>query len=641
MNEYTDSCTQDGASPIVILISNKLVSERARKILQRKGHSLPIYADAYSTDDILRIARHCIAGGTRVIISRGKSLSILRDKFDLHVVDIRHTLYEFPSSLAQVGHGSDKVAFIGFSEFYNKAQECHLVEDATVVQLRLESEIPTVLRGLKRRGITTVIGGGRTVEIARQIGLNALYIEVEEYSLEQAIDEAFHSMKTLTELDNKNIIINSIIESVSEGIVGIDQNGCIFNMNPTARKLLGIVSGEWQNRKIEEMLPALTLPKAVRENQDFSEELIIVRGNLLSVSGIPIRPENSKSNLGTVLTIQEATKIQSLESKVRKSMIGSGHIAKASFDNLAGHSENFRLAIDTAKEFAQVTSTILISGETGTGKELFAQSIHNFSKRAKRPFIAINCAVLPPELLESELFGYVKGAFTGADLRGKMGLFESAHTGTIFLDEIGEMPFNVQAKLLRVLQEKEISRLGDDKVIPVDVRILSATNKNLITEVEKGNFREDLYYRICVLSLTIPPLRERKEDIIELAMDFVAAYNQQFHKAVHEISPSARRRLMENDWPGNIRQLRNVIERAMVLCKTGVLGEELIPQAITPMTNADKFKSCGIPKPGMLSEIETSLIKELLAKTGNDKYEVAKILGMSVTTLWRRMREMN
>ena len=543
----------------------------------------------------------------------------------------------------KLGLSGEKIALVGLAELCKIAHVDSFTDDVIVYELKSEDELPDAMRYLKSLGVEVVIGGGRFIALAKNFGMKSAYIEVDDVSLEQAIKEAVHNLKILNELEKKNEMINSILGSVSEGIIAIDHNGRISHMNSYAQKLLGYVNDSWLNEEIENVLPKLECIKDVIQGVNITGELITIRGNYVTVSSKHIHVGQTKENIGAVLTIQGVDQIHKLESNVRKNLLGKGHVARAHFSDILGKSPQIRKMKEMAKEFAVVDSAILILGETGVGKEVFAQSIHNYSSRQNKPFIAVNCAAFPPHLLESELFGYVKGAFTGASPQGKMGVFELAHTGTIFLDEIGEMPIALQAKLLRVLQEKEVTRLGDDKVVPVDVRILSATNKNILKQIQRGGFREDLYYRLCVLSLTIPALRERKEDIPDLALYFIKQCNKLFSRNIQALTPEARDMLMAMDWPGNIRQLRNFIERAVVLCKGKLIDAEIIRSAQGCEGGEELKEPIYQSEPsqdvGLISKIEKDLIRKLLIETNGDKQEVAKRLGISTTTLWRRMKK--
>ncbi|HGM3506130.1 TPA: sigma-54 interaction domain-containing protein [Clostridioides difficile] len=308
---------------------------------------------------------------------------------------------------------------------------------------------------------------------------------------------------------------------------------------------------------------------------------------------------------------------------------------------MLGSSDSLMHSVNMAKKFAKSDSTIIITGESGTGKEIFAQSIHNYSNRFNGPFVAINCAAIPENILESELFGYVKGAFTGARNEGKAGVFELAHNGTIFLDEIGEISKDVQVKLLRVLQEREVTRIGDTKVVPINVRVITATNKNLVEQIDNNNFREDLFYRLCVLKLDLPPLRERKEDIEQLTYSIISHYNKPV-----SISDSALKILSRYDFPGNIRQLKNIVERLVVMCDDNFIDEHLVsdilisePHFRKDISSAPTIDYSPNLVDNKIADYEKKLILETLEKNNGVKSATASQLGISTTTLWRKLKK--
>lgn len=329
-----------------------------------------------------------------------------------------------------------------------------------------------------------------------------------------------------------------------------------------------------------------------------------------------------------MIFIKNTDRIMEEESKIRRDLVEKGLTAKYSFRDILGHSAAIVDNISMAERYSKVNSNVLIIGETGTGKELFAHSIHQMSKRSHQPFVAINCAALPENLLESELFGYEAGAFSGAVKGGKIGLFELAHKGTIFLDEIGEIPIALQAKLLRVLQEKEIRRIGSTSVHPVDVRVISATNINIEEKIREGQFRSDLYYRLNLLDIYIPPLRERKEDIQELVDAYLARFACEMEKSIPTVTPGAARILQEHSWYGNVRELRNICERLTVLNDTNMISEDLLRQLKI-------FQNRELSCSGQKREDDgTDSVYERL-KPKKKKKDLAEELGVSRTTLWR------
>jgi|YNPBryantNP2012_1023418.scaffolds.fasta_scaffold13151_2 DNA-binding NtrC family response regulator len=310
--------------------------------------------------------------------------------------------------------------------------------------------------------------------------------------------------------------------------------------------------------------------------------------------------------------------------------------------NLIGHSDAMRRILDLIEKVADSDSTVLIYGESGTGKELVARAIHYRSDRMDKPLVPINCAAIPSDLLESELFGYEKGAFTGAH-RTKIGRFEYANGGTLFLDEIGEMSPQLQVKLLRVLQEKSFERLGGVRPIQVDVRIIAATNRDLEKAIEEGKFREDLYYRLSVIPIHIPPLRERKEDIPLLVEHFLEKFNTEKGRSVSGVSPKAMEKLTEYSWPGNVRELENLIERLVVLKRTGTIEVEDLPEKIRFGPARDPLGAIVLPEEGIRLEetihrLERELILQALRRTRGVKKEAAELLGMKRTTLIQKMK---
>ena len=308
------------------------------------------------------------------------------------------------------------------------------------------------------------------------------------------------------------------------------------------------------------------------------------------------------------------------------------------FDNMVGHSEAMREVFSTITRVAPTRATVLLCGESGVGKDMIARAIHHHSPRADRPFVKINCTALPENLMESELFGYEKGAFTGANT-SKPGKFEQADTGTVFLDEIGDVPASVQVKLLRILQEREFERLGSNKVKHIDVRVLAATNVDLRAALEQGTFREDLYYRLNVLPINIPPLRERKEDIPYLAGFFVKKLGKDLGSPVESISDAALERLLGYHWPGNVRELENVLERSMVLANGAVLEAGDVKLDTAPaarFTVADNF----LPEGTTLDQYEQSIIREALRRANGNKSQAARMLGLTRNALRYRLSQM-
>lgn len=308
------------------------------------------------------------------------------------------------------------------------------------------------------------------------------------------------------------------------------------------------------------------------------------------------------------------------------------------FDNIVGRSKLMQEIFATVTRVAPTRATVLLCGESGVGKDLIARAIHYHSTRRDRPFVKIDCTSIPENLMESELFGYEKGAFTGANV-SKPGKFEQADTGTAFLDEIGDVPANIQVKLLRVLQEREFERLGSNKTLRIDVRVIAATNVDLRAALEQGTFREDLYYRLNVVPLNIPPLRDRKEDIPSLAKSFVAKLGPELSSTVESISEAAIEKLMEYHWPGNVRELENVLERSLVLCSRRILDDGDVRMDATPRPRSS-VSDAFLPDGMSLDEYEQSIIREALKRASGNKSQAARLLGLTRNALRYRLSQM-
>ncbi|MBI1933976.1 MAG: sigma-54-dependent Fis family transcriptional regulator [Ignavibacteriales bacterium] len=331
-------------------------------------------------------------------------------------------------------------------------------------------------------------------------------------------------------------------------------------------------------------------------------------------------------------TVEKAMEKNRLSSKLNK--LENKIKSKFKYENIIGCSKIIKDNIELAKKFTDSDTTILLTGETGTGKEVFAQAIHYESYRSGKPFVAINCSSIPKDILESELFGYKKGAFTGAN-SNKKGLFEEADGGTLFLDEISEMSVNLQAKLLRVLETNTFIKPGDSKETKVDVRIISATNKNIDEEIKKEMFRKDLFYRISTFVLNLPPLRERKEDITILAEYFITHFSKKFNKPIDNIDPDFHIKLIMYPFPGNVRELRNLCERVVILAENGNIYSKYLPQEFFfQQENPDYVNNIL-----SLNDLEKQHIQKILAFTQNNKNKAADLLGIGLTTLYRKIEQ--
>lgn len=574
-----------------------------------------------------------------VIISRGllsKKLKAL--KLQMPVVDIPVQGIDLVRSLFLCRHkfGKKKVAVIGASNMIYGVDNLEEIVDLEIKQYYLNdlSDIPTLVDKAKKEGCEFVLAGVNTCVHARKNGLQAAIIETTVDSFHQALSEAERLAVVSRKEQKETQRYKTILDNAYEGVIAIDLEGNITAFNDAAQRILLVDHPDLQGEHIKNIIQQSDLLDIIITPQDYKEEILTYRSVQLSVKKVAIYLRDNK--VGDMIAFQDVTGIQEMEKRIRKKIYLRGHVAKHSFENIISESDVVKQTIETAKRYSEVDSNILIIGETGTGKEMYTQSIHNYSKRKNQPFVAVNCAALPENLLESELFGYVEGAFTGAAKGGKKGFFELAHHGTLFLDEIGEVSVHLQSRLLRVLQEREVMRIGDDKVIPVDVRIIAATNKSLLKMVKNNEFREDLYYRLSVLNLHLPPLRDCKEDIPLMVMSFLKKYVTSHHP-IH-ITDAALSELSYGTWEGNVRELQNFCERLAVLSKDNWIDVSDIRASLSK-TDEMHLEVGGRTNYASTYFTEKEQMLNALKENHYHRTAAAKQLGVSRTTLWRKLKK--
>lgn len=599
-----------------------------------------------SMDEGLDLAKKYEEKGYDVIIARGGTQLLLKNSgLNVPTIPIPITVIDIYNAIKEAEAISKNIAIMAFDNMISASEIYLKISGAEyeVVKVSSETEVIEQLEYLADKGIKAVIGGGVLARYGPQYGIEPFVIRTGKEAIISAIEDAKRVALAIYEENKRGQRFRTIVENSKDGIISVDKDGVLSIINATAEKLLNISSREYIGKPIDQVLPQLELTEVLGTGVGDMEVVKTIRENKVMVSNIPIKVNGEV--VDAIAMLQDVNSIQRMEEKIRRESYATGLYAKYSFEDIIGKSYETREAVRIGKEYAKVNTTILIEGETGTGKEVMAQSIHNHSHHASGPFVAVNCAALPENLLESELFGYAPGAFTGADKKGKRGLFELAHRGTIFLDEISETNPQIQGRLLRVLQEKQVMRIGDNKVIPIEVRVIAATNRSLQELVEERKFRQDLFYRINVLKIEISPLRKKPEDIPCLIDHFIEYYRKKLDKLSISLSNEALTYLSAYNWPGNVRELRNFVERLMVISKKQKIELEDIK---------DKFikTSQGVHKTPLLytedlekdvrmtlSEKET--IERALKSNLGMMHYTAKELGISRTTLWRKMKKYN
>ena len=424
----------------------------------------------------------------------------------------------------------------------------------------------------------------------------------------------------------------AIFGSVRDGLLLVDQRQNILEANQALINLFGLPENvvgmalAQLPKNIRSTFTEIVERTLVTNEPLVSQRLEITDPSqkqcILNISATPCL-EDTGNPMGVVLTVRDETRLETLEKSMKK---------RQKFEHIVGRSEPVQAMFALIENLAEVDTTVLIAGESGTGKELVAEALHYRSDRRDNTLVKVNCAALPENLLESELFGHIKGSFTGA-IKDKVGRFEQAHGGTIFLDEIGDISPALQVRLLRVLQNKEIEKVGATGTIKVDVRIVAATNQDLMKKVRNDEFREDLYYRLRVVQIPMPPLRKRREDIPLLTDHFVGLYNQRFGRNMQGIDAAAAKQMTSYDWPGNIRELQHAVEHAFVMCRGEIIGLEHLPPEL--QDSAEPL----LPETST-EEDESTRIINALEKSGWNKSRAARLLGMSRRTIYRKMEEL-
>ena len=582
------------------------------------------------------------------IVGREGTAALIKREVNIPVITAGHTEFAILDAFWRAKKIEKKIGYFGFKhqqidynfESIEKILDIEIHEYFYETLKDIEGQVNKIIDD---KVTLLVCGAHRVINLAEQKGIRGIWIKNSKSALVRAIQDCIDIVEIRNMDLEKEERLKTIIHSVSDGIITLDESENINVVNNSAEKIFNFNGGCIVGKK----------PAKARINKDLKNVLVnkvqlndtLIKVNKVCLLANRKRVKVNEQTTGTIFTFQDITKIERLERQIRKELYSKGLVAKYYFKDIIHKSKIMEKVIKTAQYFAKTDSTILVSGESGTGKELFAQSIHNDSLREKGPFVAINCSALPENILESELFGYEEGAFTGARKGGKVGLFELAHKGTIFLDEIGQMSLMVQNRLLRVLQEKEVMRVGGDRIIPVDIRVISATNQDLTEKIRQGLFREDLYYRLNILSLDIPPLRQRKEDL-QLLIDHIS---KKFYMKMGKNSQKITKNIMEefynHDWPGNVRELENLIESYFIL-NGYEQGENYVLDRFKKKSSCfreiDEIKEINevTVQIDTLENMILNIISQLYQKLDGNKTELMQTLDISRTTLWRKIKEL-
>jgi transcriptional regulator with PAS, ATPase and Fis domain len=632
-------------NPVALIAPYQEMAEIAREICNE--FEKPIVIEVGDLQEGLKKGQLLVENGVEVIISRGGTAQLLKGELRVPVVEIKVTAYDILRALQKVPTRNQKIGIIGFGNIiYGSHKLGDLLDlDLSVFTIQKKEDVPIKLEDARKNKVDIIIGDKVVVSHATNRGQKSVLIESGKESILQSFHEAYEILRVVRAAAKKNrqhvntlTQLKAVLDSVDDQVIILDSRDRIQSCNPVALRMFKKDKKQIQGLPFS-LYPLEPLQEMKKELTPQRNYLAYIRGEHVLLDYMPIEINGERTS--TLIVGRSISKLQQAERKIRNELHLKGHVARYFFSDILTADDTFKRTIKKARGFSSSGSTVLIIGETGTGKEMFAQSIHNERFGPERPFVALNCATLPESLLESELFGYAEGAFTGARKKGKKGFFELAHGGTLLLDEIGELPLNLQSRLLRVIEEREVQPIGDDRVIPIDVRIIASTNKDLAREVKKKRFRGDLFFRLNVLQLNVPPLRERGRDAFLLFRHFVLQRNPN-PKRRYLFSREVETLLSEYQWPGNVREVKNLVERLAIL--TDNFSHSL--QDVAEWTREELKKPVEMEDEDIelqrrsinLREIEQLWIKKVCGSSSLKKGELAELLGISRTTLWKKLK---
>lgn len=601
--------------------------------------------------DALDLSHQLVRSGATVIVSRGGIADQLRASdaewlVGVPIVDIIVTAYDVMRAVGEARKKAEWVSVIAFSNMIEGVQSVVdlLGPKILINPLGAQANMHKMMKSQSAGRDICFVGGATTCEIAEACRFQSVLIRSDKQSVAHAMREASRIAQAQQLEAKKRYRLRAVLDSMEDGFIVTDSAGAPELWNAKAAELIQVDSASGgSNLSLGELDEPIA--KALRTGSEEDTVIRLPSGAQVVASVGPVSAD--RSDRGLLISLRDAVRVEALEHKVRGNLHSLGLIAKKRFSDVIGKSEIRQRSVSMAESFSRVDATVLILGESGTGKEVYAQSIHNSSSRRNGPYVALNCAALPESLLESELFGYAAGAFTGAAKEGKPGLFEMAHKGTILLDEVSELSWNLQGKLLRVLQERQIRRVGGERFIPIDVRIIAASNRDIVGMVRRGEFREDLFFRLDVLRLSIPPVRACPDDVEALFNHFVVTFSREMGLSPLKVTPEAAKVLKDYSWPGNVREIQNVVQRCLAL----YADKELTRDRIDGVLGLDRglpshHKIEGGPQAsqeaGRLVDARKNAtsrdIEAALAEAGGSITKAARLLGIHRTTLWRRLK---
>ncbi|EON13315.1 propionate catabolism operon regulatory protein PrpR [Pandoraea sp. SD6-2] len=665
--------------PVIWAVGISKLGELYRDIVPDYAAQADVQIIDKGYEAVIEALERLPAGSVDGIVAAGSNGAFLRERVALPVVLVKVTGFDVMHALARARRtlpppsSASPASRIALVSYARPAPEFERFKSAFHLDIAQHAyfdahDAEDLVHRLRDEGVEVIVGPGLVTELAERAGLTGVFLYSQD-SVRAAFDTALEVARFGRIEAQRRERLDTVLRHLHEGVASVDLNGRIEAINASMAGMLGVTVADAVGRPLDAIAPALDIARTLESASAELEAIVSMAGKTWVVNRIPLLDQGTLT--GALLTCQDSQSFARVDRSLRSRHRPRHLVARYRLDDLIGDSAAMTQVRTLARRYAQTDSTVLVHGESGTGKELLAQGIHNASRRRDYPFVAINCAAFPETLLESELFGYEDGAFSGARRGGKAGLFETAHNGTLFLDEIGEMPMPLQTRLLRVLQEREVLRLGATEPVPCDVRVIAATHRDLRQQVAAGLFREDLYYRLNILRMVLPPLRERMDDLPRLTPLFLerALARAGARMSVDALQASLLPLLAAYRWPGNVRELENLLERIAVVCADVVdareIGRarliEIAPElGITssdvskanngremegqdsPETRVDEADTCTTPPlsgRARRAAEELARIHATLAACGGERNAACEALGISRSTLWRKLRD--
>lgn len=625
---------------ILFMAPSEQLAKRVDEIVAERGLEIDVRIGVMKEAE--NIVSNAIKHNTKVVISRGGTAYLLKQKFDIPVVITKLTSGSYINAFEKIRNTNGPVAFFSVEQIQDNVKSlCYFLNvNANYYYFNDTESAISAVRQAKKDGNVFGIGGVLTKIYAEQLHMDYYTLENNREDIETALESAQQILHSVLDGERRNHTLQlhlkryeTIFNYTHDGIIAIDKKGKVEVVNKQAEDILPLKNKPYEGRYIEEILPETKLPAILQSGNKELDELMKIGDVIINTNRVPIIIDGEVE--GVVATFRDIESIRNSEQKIRSSLHRKGLASRYRFSDMIGESSTFRRAVRIAKSYAHTNSNILIFGEIGTGKEMFAHAIHHESSRRKKPFVTINCTNYSSQALQADLLGYENG-FSPFGVKGsKEGAFELAHGGTLFLNKIGDAPLDVQSLLARIIDAKEVRRIGGDKVIPIDVRIIASTSYNLTEKVKQGLFLEELMYSLSVLTLHIPSLHERDMDYVlfcdtwfhrNFGADYVL-YKKKIDIIVHYFQGY--------EWKGNIRQLSNIIERISVLLKNDMTVEEII--STLPHGGNELIRNQNVT----LGKWTRSSIVEALTASHLNISRTARMLNCSRSTLYKKMKDIN